>query len=107
MGWKDQYRIDAAFEIENSTAIFSGLLRFSDLKIVAPNSNYPLFLVAPITQRSRVVEQIRRPTFKELDFRNEVGYLSYENIDRIYSFFENAATGLNVDVLVAHSGELD
>ena len=36
--WKEEFRIDAAFEIENSTSIYSGLLRFSDLKIVAPNS---------------------------------------------------------------------
>ena len=45
--WKEEFRIDAAFEIENSTSIYSGLLRFADLNIVAPNTTYPMFIVAP------------------------------------------------------------
>ena len=44
--WKEEYRIDAAFEIENTTAIYSGLLRFADLTILAPNTVYPMFIVA-------------------------------------------------------------
>lgn len=105
--WKDQYRIDAAFEIENSTAIYSGLLRFSDLKIIAPNSNYPLFVVAPTARRNRVVEQVKRPTFKKLEFNSKVRYLSYEKVDKIYGFFETANSGLNVEVLIGHSEALD
>jgi hypothetical protein len=30
--WKQEFRIGAAYEIENSTSIYSGLLRFADLK---------------------------------------------------------------------------
>jgi len=45
--WKEEYRIDAAFKIENTTAIYSGLLRFADLTILAPNTVYPMFIVAP------------------------------------------------------------
>jgi hypothetical protein len=45
--WKEEFRIDAAFEIENSTSIYSGLLRFADLTMVAPNTIYPLFIVSP------------------------------------------------------------
>jgi len=40
-------RIDAAFEVENSTSIYSGLPRFADLNIVAPDTMYPMFVVAP------------------------------------------------------------
>lgn len=54
--WKEEFRIDAAFEVEHSTCIYSGLLRFSDLKIIAPNSLYPLFIVAPLSQRNRLKE---------------------------------------------------
>ncbi len=61
--WKEQFRIDAAFEIENSTSIYSGLLRFADLTMVAPNTVYPLFIVAPSERRNRVREHIRL-TFK-------------------------------------------
>ena len=36
------YSIKSAFEIEHSTSIYSGILRLSDLRAEAPNSNYPL-----------------------------------------------------------------
>jgi hypothetical protein len=101
--WKEEFRIDAAFEIEHSTSIYSGLLRFSDLKIIAPNISYPLFLVAPLARKNRVFEQVKRPTFKKLGLDKEVRYLSYERIDEISSFFEGASGGLNVDVLIGKS----
>ena len=45
--WKfGPYSIKSAFEIEHSTSIYSGILRLSDLRAEAPNSNYPLFIVA-------------------------------------------------------------
>ena len=101
--WKEEFRIDAAFEIEHSTAIYSGLLRFSDLKIIAPNSNYPLFIVAPLSKKNRVFEQIKRPAFKKLGLDKEVRYLSYETIDDINKFFEPSISGLNVEVVVGRS----
>lgn len=101
--WKEEFRIDAAFEIEHSTAIYSGLLRFSDLKIIAPNINFPLFLVAPLVKKNRVFEQVKRPSFKRLGLDKEVRYLSYEKVDEISSFFESANSGLNVDVLIGRS----
>jgi len=101
--WKEEFRIDAAFEIEHSTAIYSGLLRFADLKIVAPNSNYPLFIVAPLAKKSRVFEQIKRPVFKRLGMDKEVRYLSYEAIDDIDKFFDSSTSGLNVDLIVGKS----
>jgi len=101
--WKEEFRIDAAFEIENTTSIYSGLLRFSDLKIIAPNSNYPLFIVAPTEKKSRVFEQVKRPTFKKIDFDKKVRYLSYESINEIDKFFENSNSGLNIDMLLGKS----
>jgi hypothetical protein len=97
--WKEEFRIDAAFEIENSTAIYSGLLRFSDLKIVAPNSTYPLFIVAPTNKKNRVFEQVKRPTFKQIEFEKKVKYLSYEAVDEIDKFFGSASHGLNINVI--------
>jgi hypothetical protein len=101
--WKEEFRIDAAFEIENSTSIYSGLLRFSDLKIVAPNSNYPLFIVAPLNRKRKVFEQVKRPTFKKIEFDKKVRYLSYEVVKEIDKFFENSVSGLNVDVITGRS----
>lgn len=104
--WKEQYRIDAAFEIENSTSIYSGLLRFADLTMVAPNTLYPMFIVAPTERRNRVREQLARPSFRHLRIDERVRYLSYEKINEIDQFFGEAKSGLNVDVFVAKSEEL-
>ena len=101
--WKEEFRIDAAFEVEHSTAIYSGLLRFADLKVIAPNINYPLFIVAPSIRKNRVIEQIKRPAFKKLGIDKEVRYLSYEAVDDIDKFFENSSAGLNVDLFIGKS----
>lgn len=49
--WLQGNAIVAAFEIENTTSIYSGLLRMSDLIAMQPNLNIPLFLVAPDDRR--------------------------------------------------------
>src|SRR5437773_10679781 len=59
--WEEEFRTDAAFEIQNSTSIYSGLLRFADLTMVAPNTLYPMFSVAPRARRQRVRQQLARP----------------------------------------------
>ncbi len=104
--WKEQFRIDAAFEIENSTSIYSGLLRFSDLTLVAPNTIYPLFIVAPRDKRNRLIEQLRRPTFQKLRLDRKVRYLPYEAVEEIDRFFEGRNQGLTVDVIVGRSEEI-
>ena len=104
--WKEEFRIDAAFEIENTTAIYSGLLRFADLTLVAPNTIYPLFIVAPREKRARLIEQMKRPTFRKLGLERKVRYLSYEVIDEIDRFFEGPSQGLNVDVIKGRSEEI-
>jgi hypothetical protein len=101
--WKKEFRIAAAYEIENSTSIYSGLLRFADLNIIAPNTLYPMFIVAPREKKGRLREQLLRPTFKQLELDKKVRFLSYEAIDEIDSFFKGSDAGLNVDVISARS----
>jgi hypothetical protein len=64
--WLKGNSIQAAFEIESTTSIFSGLLRMSDLITMQPNLNIPLYIVAPSERRSRVFAEINRPTFASL-----------------------------------------
>ena len=104
--WKEEFRIDAAFEIENTTSIYSGLLRFSDLTLVAPNTIYPLFIVAPQDKRARLIEQLRRPSFRRFHLERKVRYLSYEAVDEVDRFFEKRNQGLNVDIITGRSEEL-
>ncbi len=84
--WKfGPYSIKSAFEIEHSTSIYSGILRLSDLRAEAPNSNYPLFIVASDDRKRRVFEELKRPTFSGPCLRlNEViRFLGYEKLREI------------------------
>lgn len=105
--WKAEYRIDAAFEVENSTSIYSGLLRFADLTMVAPNTLYPMFIVAPSERRSQVRDQLARPIFKHLHLSEKVRYLPYETVQEVNDFFADQGSGLNVDVLTGKSEKLE
>jgi hypothetical protein len=64
--WLKGNSIQAAFEIESTTSIFSGLLRMSDLITMQPNINIPLYIVGPSERRSKVVAEVNRPTFAKL-----------------------------------------
>jgi hypothetical protein len=61
--WLKNNMIMAAFEIESTTSIYSGLLRLSDLIAMQPNLKIPLYLVAPSQRREEVIGQVNRPTF--------------------------------------------
>jgi hypothetical protein len=61
--WLRGNAIVAAFEIESTTSIYSGLLRMSDLITMQPNLNIPLYLVAPDERRDKVIYEVNRPTF--------------------------------------------
>lgn len=64
--WLQGNAIVAAFEIESTTSIYSGLLRMADLVAMQPNLNIPLYLVAPDERRQKVFDEVNRPTFRRL-----------------------------------------
>jgi hypothetical protein len=100
--WKQEFRIGAAYEIENTTAIYSGLLRFADLNVVAPNTIYPMFVVAPRSRKPALRRQLIRPSFRRLQLDQKVRFLAYETIDEIDTFFDGSS-GLNVDTILGKS----
>jgi len=64
--WLKGNAIVAAFEVESTTSVYSGLLRMSDLIAMQPNLNIPLYLVAPDDRRDKVITEVNRPTFSRL-----------------------------------------
>jgi hypothetical protein len=56
----------AAFEIESTTSVYSGLLRMADLIAMQPDLSVPLYLVAPDDRRNKVIAEVNRPTFSRL-----------------------------------------
>ena len=75
----------AAFEIEHSTSIYSGLLRMSDLMTVFPNVPFPLYVVAPERRLPFVRTEITRPTFARLNppLATKCKFISYEALERL------------------------
>jgi hypothetical protein len=69
----------AAFEIESTTSIYSGLLRMADLLAMQPNLNIPLYLVSPDDRRTKVLSEVNRPTFLRLSppLKQVCRYLSF------------------------------
>lgn len=80
--WKLGHSIKSAFEIEHSTSVYSGILRLSDLRSLAPNSNYPLFIVADRNRKNKVFRELKRPTFSNdyLKLDEAIKYLSYDKV---------------------------
>jgi hypothetical protein len=65
--WVKGRAVIAAFEVEVTTRIYSGLLRMSDLVTLQPNTAIDLFIVAPDERASKVRSEILRPTFDSFD----------------------------------------
>ena len=75
-----------AFEIEHTTAIYSGLLRMADLLALQPNMDIRLHIVAPSEKRDRVLREIRRPVFSLLErgpLYKRSSFLSYDSVDQL------------------------
>ena len=81
--WLRGRSMTRAFEIEHTTAIYSGLLRMADLLALQPNMDIRLNIVAPEERRERVLREIRRPVFSLLDrgpLYERCSLLSYDSI---------------------------
>jgi hypothetical protein len=80
--WLKGNSIVAAFEVESTTSIYSGLLRMSDLLALQPNLSLDLFLVAPDDRREKVESELMRPTFKlrEKPLASTCGFLGFDSL---------------------------
>src|SRR5207302_366684 len=78
--WLAGNSIVAAFEVECTTSIYSGLLRMSDLLALQPNLEINLYLVAPDERREKVIQEILRPTFaiREKPVAKTCGFLAFD-----------------------------
>jgi len=80
--WLDGNAIVAAFEVEHTTSIYSGLLRMADLVAMQPNLNIRLFIVASDERREKVLEEIGRPTFCKMKtpLREHCRFIPYSEL---------------------------
>ncbi len=75
----------AMFEVEHSTQIYSGLLRFNDLHLREPNLRPKFSIVANGIRRALFLRQINRPTFKLSGLGDVCNFLEYKDV---YSWFD-------------------
>lgn len=80
--WINGSDVVAAFEVEHSTSIYSGIVRLLDLAIGAPASvARELFIVAPDERDADVQAQIRRPAFSGVA-NLRMRFLPYGELER-------------------------
>jgi len=70
----------ALFEIEHSTPVYSGLLRFNDFHLVTPTMKPRFSVVSNDTRRSLFARQVNRPTFTVSGLSDICTFLEYENV---------------------------
>ncbi len=84
--WLKGRSMARAFEVEDTTAVYSGLLRMADLLALQPNMDIRLHIVAPDENREKVLREIRRPVFSLLDrgpLYEKCTFLSYKSIESL------------------------
>jgi hypothetical protein len=79
----------ALFEIEHSTPIYSGLLRFNDVHLVLPNLKLRYGIVSNDERRSLFVRQLSRPTFEVSGLKEICAFFEYRNV---YGWHERIKT---------------
>lgn len=77
--------LKALFEVEHSTTIYSGLLRFNDVHLVVPELRPTFSIVANDVKRNRFVRQLNRPTFRMNGLDEICTFLDYINVFEWYS----------------------
>lgn len=84
--WLKKKTLVRAFEVEHTTAVYSGLLRMADLLALQPNIDIKLHIVAPAHRRDKVLDEIQRPVFALLDkgpLAESCSFISYEALDEL------------------------
>lgn len=94
--WLDEsgQRIGAAFEVEHTTSIYSGIVRMLDLALgVGAGDSCAYFLVAPDEREQDVRQQFARPAFSRVtDLR--LCYLPYSELRRHRETISRFGSGL-------------
>lgn len=104
--WLERGRanVAAAFEVEHSTSIYSGIVRMLDLALSGGDLHAAagLFLVAPDAREADVRAQIARPAFSRISDL-DISYLPYGELSRNREAIGRFGSGLKAIRAIAHS----
>ena len=85
----DDDEIVAAFEVEHSTTINSGLLRMSDMLIAMNGTQIRTYIVAPDDRLYEAKSKINSPTFKKTGLAEYCRFISYTELTKKYNELEH------------------
>jgi len=90
--WLDRggNRPTALYEVEHSTPIYSGLLRFNDVHLTLPNLPLRYGIISNDDRRALFVRQLSRPTFTASGLRDRCTFLEYRNV---YGWYQRLQRG--------------
>ena len=83
--------IEGLFEVEHSTPVYSGLLRFNDV-FISDRSVSRFSIASNDARRALFARQLSRPTFRESGLAELVTFLEYTNV---YDWHDRLAKGAN------------
>ncbi|PWB90116.1 type II restriction endonuclease [Methylocystis sp. MitZ-2018] len=91
---RNRTRVVAAFEVEHTTSIYSGIVRMLDLALSSDlHAADGLFLVAPDAREGEVRAQLRRPAFSRVADL-QVRYLPYGELEKHRDAIARFGTGI-------------
>ena len=100
---RDADRVAAAFEVEHTTSIYSGIVRLLDLALgAADGAVHGLFLVAPDSREADVRAQLQRPAFRGVE-RLQVRFLPYSELERHREAMARFGAGLKAIEAIART----
>ncbi len=107
--WLQENALIAAFEIECTTTVYSGLLRLTDLCAVQPHLHTPLYLVAPQRRLAKISRELHRPTFNLLvpPLAQRCRFLPWETLQKRLPELEGVAAYLKPHFLDQFTFPLD
>jgi hypothetical protein len=106
--WLRGRSIRRAFEVEHTTAVYSGILRMADLLALQPNMDIQLHLVAPLARRDKVFQELRRPVFSLLERGPLFEYCTYLSYDSVRDLQQQPLLAhLNEAILDDYAEEAD
>lgn len=101
--WFDERgEVVAAFEVEHTTSIYSGIVRLLDLALTTEQAVQGLFLVAPDSRESDVRAQLARPAFRAVSTLR-VRFLPYGELERHRESMARFGEGLKAVDAVART----
>lgn len=101
--WLNNKVIRKAFEVEATTSIYSGLLRLNDLVLSQPNNQIELYIAASESRKSKVYDQLVRPSFQDL--LPVCKFVAFEYIEEQIKRLESLGLGNGVRVSGLIEGE--